>query len=155
MYPFENAPNFIRELAKRVQTFNFETYHVFSSTMLNYLYDICIPSVADGKPADEFEYSLKYIEFVEKKLDVFFGKYEDYLSDEIINRIFKIFNFSDYLNELERKLAGRDKIDEWLVYFVYECDFDLKRFAAKKNGIKTEPKNLEQLKKFIVGEYEF
>lgn len=155
MYPFENAPNFIRELAKRVQTFNFETYHVFSSTMLNYLYDICIPSVADGKPADEFEYSLKYIEFVEKKLDVFFGKYEDYLSDEIINRIFKIFNFSDYLNELERKLAGRDKIDEWLVYFVYECDCDLRRFATKKNGIKTEPKNLEQLKKFIVGEYEF
>lgn len=71
MYPFENAPEFIRELAKRVQAFNFEAYHVFSSTMLNYLYDICIPSVADGKPADEFEYSLKYIEFVGKKLDVF------------------------------------------------------------------------------------
>lgn len=155
MYPFENAPEFIRELAKRVQTFNFETYHVFSSTMLNYLYDICIPSVADGKPADEFEYSLKYIEFVRKKLDVFFGKYEDYLSDEIIDRIFKLFNFSDYLNELERKLAGRDEISEWLVYFVYECDCDLKRFAVKKNGIKVEPKNLEQLKKFIVGEYEF
>lgn len=32
MYPFENAPEFIRELAKRVQAFNFETYHVFSST---------------------------------------------------------------------------------------------------------------------------
>ena len=32
MYPFENAPEFIRELAKRVKTFNFETYHVFSST---------------------------------------------------------------------------------------------------------------------------
>lgn len=35
MYPFENAPEFIRELAKRVQAFNFETYHVFSSTMLS------------------------------------------------------------------------------------------------------------------------
>ena len=123
MYPFENAPEFIRKLAKRVQAFNFETYHVFSSTMLNYLYDICIPSVTDGKPADEFEYSLKYIEFVKKKL--------------------------------ERKLSSRDEIDNWLVYFVYECDCDLKRFAAKINGIKVEPKNLEQLKKFIVGKYEF
>lgn len=59
------------------------------------------------------------------------------------------------MNELERKLAGRDEIDNWLVYFVYECDCDLKRFVRKKNGIKTKPKNLEQLKKFIVGEYEF
>ena len=45
MYPFENASEFIRKVAKRVQAFNFETYHVFSSAMLNYLYDICIPSV--------------------------------------------------------------------------------------------------------------
>ena len=155
MYPFENAPGFIRELAKRVQAFNFETYDVFSSTMLNYLYDICIPSVADGKPADEFEYSLKYIEFVRKKLDIFIDKYESYLSEEIIDKIFKIFDFSNYLNELERKLADCDKINNWLVYFVYECNCDFKHFTVKENGIKVEPKNLEQLKKFIVGEYEF
>lgn len=155
IYPFKNAPEFIKELAKRVQAFNFETYHVFSSTMLNYLYDICIPSVADGEQADEFEYSLKYIEFVRKKLDIFIDKYESYLSEEIIDKIFKIFDFSDYLNELERKLAGCGKIDNWLICFVYECNCNFKRFFSKEKGIKVEPKNLEQLKKFIVGEYEF